>query len=678
MVKNKTYLGFAGFILLCSIIYVYSNHFNNGFHFDDSHTIVNNIYIRDIGNFFEFFTNPETKSSLPTNRQYRPLLTLSYAIDYWIGGGLIPFYFQLTTFIGFILQLFLMYFLFVHIFNVAVKHKWNSYLALFAVGWYGLHTANAETINYVCARSDSFSTLFIICGLLIYIKAKTYKKYLFIFPLTAAMLIKPSSAMFAPILIAYTFLFEHDFSFKKYFNEKVPFFLRSFVIGVLALFVSVLLFVFVSVMTPTTWIPGGGSSLTYLTTQPWVILHYFRTFFLPTELSADTDWGIISDPFDIRVIAGVVFIVIMLFIALKTAVKSNHRPISFGIIWFFLALIPSSSVVPLAEVINDHRVFFPYVGLVLSIVYSIAYFMYSFSSIGKEYLVCVFVLGLVVLVLYGKGTMQRNEVWKTDESLWYDVTIKSPNNGRGLMNYGLTQMKKGDYEVTLKYFEKALKINPNYNYLHINLGVLHAAMNQPAKADVYFRNAISYGKGNPESYYYYGNFLFGRKQNVKAEKMYLKAIELNNGHIEAWHNLMRLYVSIKKWEMLYMASNQVLSFMQSDQIANELLLLSKKEKSRLDMPIEQLVEVPTAENFLNLSLEFYQAGMFNKCIEACYQAIKIKPNFPEAYNNICSAYNQLKQWDNAIKACFKAMQQKPGYQLAKNNYDWAVLQRDSI
>ena len=44
--------------------------------------------------------------------------------------------------------------------------------------------------------------------------------------------------------------------------------------------------------------------------------------------------------------------------------------------------------------------------------------------------------------------------------------------------------------------------------MHINLGVLHAAMKQPAKADVYFRNAISYGVGNPESYYYYGNFLF--------------------------------------------------------------------------------------------------------------------------------------------------------------------------
>ena len=102
MIKKNLYLLIGGLILLSSITFVYSNHFNNGFHFDDSHTIVSNVYIRDIGNFFEFFTNPETKSSLPTNRQYRPLLTLSYAIDYWMGGGLIPFYFQMTTFFIFL------------------------------------------------------------------------------------------------------------------------------------------------------------------------------------------------------------------------------------------------------------------------------------------------------------------------------------------------------------------------------------------------------------------------------------------------------------------------------------------------------------------------------------------------------------------------------------------------
>ncbi|HIA37548.1 MAG TPA: tetratricopeptide repeat protein [Flavobacteriales bacterium] len=677
MRKSELRLVLGGLLVLFSVVFVYWDHFDNGFHFDDSHTIVTNVYIRDIGNFIEFFTNPETKSSLPTNRQYRPLLTLSYAVDYWLGEGLVPFYFQLTTFLGYLVQLILMYFLFIHLFNLGKAHKWNRYFALFAVGWYGLHTANAETINYVCARSDSFSTLFIILGLLIYIMGKGYKKYLFILPLAAGMLIKPTSAMFAPILIVYSFLFEHNFSFKNYFTQKGPILLRSWLVGAFALGVSGALFLLVSFMTPKTWIPGGNSWVDYLTTQPWVILHYFKTFFLPTQLSADTDWGIISDVIDIRVISGLLFIVLMGVLAFATSKKENLQPIGFGVLWFFLALIPSSSVIPLAEVINDHRVFFPYVGLVFAVVYTMAIFVYRFQLFSNKYIaLLLFGVGAFILVANGYGTIKRNEVWKTDESLWYDVTIKSPKNGRGLMNYGLAQMKKGDYEKALKYYEMALKLNPYYNYLHINLGVLHAAMDQPLKADRYFRKAINYGKGNPESYYFYGNFLFERKENSKAEKMYQESIHLNSGHINARHNLMKLYASISQWGKLEGICNQTLGLIASDTFASEYLLLSQNQKSRLHLPIETLVKVPSPDNFLNLSLEFYQAGLFEKCIESCYQAIKLKPDFPEAYNNICSAYNQLKQWDNAIMACSKALQQKPNYELAKNNFDWAVAQRD--
>ncbi len=47
-----------------------SNHFDNAFHFDDMHTIVNNEYIRDIRNVPRFFSDVETGSSLPTNQSY--------------------------------------------------------------------------------------------------------------------------------------------------------------------------------------------------------------------------------------------------------------------------------------------------------------------------------------------------------------------------------------------------------------------------------------------------------------------------------------------------------------------------------------------------------------------------------------------------------------------------------
>src|SRR6266550_6507658 len=42
----------------------------------------------------------------------------------------------------------------------------------------------------------------------------------------------------------------------------------------------------------------------------------------------------------------------------------------------------------------------------------------------------------------GYATFQRNKVWNTEETLWRDVTIKSPRNPRGLMNYGNTLMTK--------------------------------------------------------------------------------------------------------------------------------------------------------------------------------------------------------------------------------------------
>jgi protein O-mannosyl-transferase len=47
--------------------------------------------------------------------------------------------------------------------------------------------------------------------------------------------------------------------------------------------------------------------------------------------------------------------------------RREHRPIAFGIFWFLGALAPTSLFV-LSEVENDHRMFFPFVGLMFSVV----------------------------------------------------------------------------------------------------------------------------------------------------------------------------------------------------------------------------------------------------------------------------------------------------------------------
>jgi lipoprotein NlpI len=47
--------------------------------------------------------------------------------------------------------------------------------------------------------------------------------------------------------------------------------------------------------------------------------------------------------------------------------------------------------------------------------------------------------------------------------------------------------------------------------------------------------------------------------------------------------------------------------------------------------------------------------------------LKIRPDYAEAYNNICSAYIKLEEYEKAIEACNHALKIKPDYELAKNN-----------
>src|SRR5277367_5631039 len=131
----------APILLLCLaalVTLLYSNHFENEFHFDDFHTIVQNPYIRDIHSLPKFFVNTETTSVLPANRTWRPLLFASLAVDYWLGNAMKPFYFQLSTFLWFLVLLGLMFALF--------RKMVGLWTALFATALFALHPAVAETV----------------------------------------------------------------------------------------------------------------------------------------------------------------------------------------------------------------------------------------------------------------------------------------------------------------------------------------------------------------------------------------------------------------------------------------------------------------------------------------------------------------------------------------------------
>ncbi|MES2378284.1 MAG: hypothetical protein V4553_16960 [Bacteroidota bacterium] len=669
MEKRKFWWAVVIMMVLCTI--TYSNHFQNEFHFDDSHTIQNNVYIRNIRNIPLFFTDGSTSSSLPQNQSYRPIVTTSLAFDYWLGGGYYLFFFHLDTFVLFLLQGLLMVWFFRKIFNLSVPDvKFNTYVALIAVTFYLLHSAIAETVNYVIARSDLQSTLAVIAAFVLYQYSKQCNRfYLYLIPIIIGALAKPTAIMFAPMLFCYVLLFEEQLSLGDIFSKR----LFNVIKKTLPAFICcVFLFWLQGHLTPKTWQPGGTAPMQYLITQPFVIVHYFQMFFWPNGLSADSDWALIPGISDWRFIAGTAFILITLTIAFFTSRKKELRPISFGILWFFLALLPTSSIIPLAEVLNDHRMFFPFIGLLISVSWTIALIVKNYLP---KYNVALAAALVVILASGAYATWQRNEVWYNEETLWHDVTIKSPKNGRGLMNYGLSKMAVGDYKTADIYYTRALKLLPTYFSLYVNLGILKAATGQPALAESYFKMGQAYGTNYPDAYIYYARFLNQQHRYAEAITNLQQAISLSPGNIYARTTLMDVYQNTENWDALKALALQTLQLAPDNAETQKYLQAAETRKSKTDTEAEQVKLSPTAEKYLTLSLAYYSAGRYRQCIDASANAIKLKPNFPEAYNNICAAYNRLGQWAKAIEFGEQGLKLNPDYQLLKNNLAEAYRHR---
>src|SRR5262249_55019627 len=187
-------------------------------------------------------------------------------------------------------------------------------------------------------------------------------------------------------------------------------------------------------MTPRSWVSGAGSAWNYLITQPYVALLYLKAFFWPSGISADYDVLPFTTTNDVRFWAGFAFIVTITTITITACIFKRTRVIGFGLVWFIVALLPTS-LFPLAEVMNDHRALLSYGGLVTAFAGAISLLLnrgVRFAMVAKVATACVVVL---FLAANGYATWQRNKVWKTEESLWHDVAVKSPPKPPGLMSY---------------------------------------------------------------------------------------------------------------------------------------------------------------------------------------------------------------------------------------------------
>ena len=639
----------GGALLLAALVAAYSNHFENTFHFDDTHSITDNPAVRDLKNVPRFFSDAQLSSVLPANRTYRPVTSASLAFDYWIGGGYKPFYFHLSTFVWFTVLLALVFLLFLKAMDAADPHPSNGWTALLGTACYGLHPVSAETVNYIVQRADLYSTLGVVAGVVLWAWRPAWRsKGIYLLPPLVGVLAKAPAAIFPLVLAAWAVVVERD---ARKWRKQIAIAFAVFAGALLVL----------RAQTPPSFHPGAASSYLYWITQPFVALHYFKSFFLPTGLTADTDLAPLAGALTDEAVIGFAFVCGLMYAAIVAARRPATRPIAFGIAWFFLALLPTS-MLPLAEVENDHRMFFPFVGLTLAVAWSLRLLVFARTQVLWRR---VAVAGaVVVLGCFAWATYARNGVWRTEETLWQDVTVKSPHNGRGLMNYGLTLMARGDYAGALALFERAQLYVPAYSLLEVNLGIVTGQLNRDEEAERHFRRAMELAPDDATSYFLYGRWLRSRGRLKESMATLVTAIAKNPSLLDPRTLLMEEYSERREWDNLHALAAQTLELVPGDAAAARYLHASPGAEPP-----------PTADSYINLSLVEYRAGRYSESIAAAKEALRLNPKSAEAYNNIAAAYNSMGRWDDAIGAGQEAVRLNPAFQLAKNNLAWAQSQK---
>ena len=607
----------------------YSNHFGNSFHFDDIHTIVDNPWVRDVRHIPRYFTDATTFSVLPANQSYRPVLQATLAIDYRLAGGYSPGTFQTTTFLWFVLEIALIYVLTSAVGQrVAADREGARSAALLAAVVYALHPLCAETVNYVVQRGEVLSAVGVVGSVALYARAPGLRRFgAYLVPLIVGALAKPSALITPAILATYVWLFETA--------DGDP--LRRRGLATLravlpSLFVAVGLALLIRAKLPLTYVAGSASPGHYWLIQPFVALRYSLWLLAPIDLSADLDWGLAAGLSDPRVWYGLVFVAGLIGAAIWASRSAATRPIAFGVFWFLFSLLPTSAV-PFAEVANCQRPFLPLAGLAIASAWSVhLWWSRTASPMRRRWLAAGVAL---VLTAAAAGVHARNAVWRTEETLWHDVTLKSPTNGRGLMNYGLTRMAQGDYQTAIEYFQRAVIYAPSYSLAHTNLAIAYGGAGRPADAEREFKEGVRLAPADWRSHLFYGRWLRSAGRTADAIATLQRAAALNPFDSQAQREM---------------------------------------ERAITDPPAVHAQEA-SPEHFLSLSLTAYQAGRYRECISHAQAALERRPDYAEAYNNIAAAHNALGEWDAGIAAAERAVALKPDFPLARNNLAYAREQK---
>ncbi|MDE3245276.1 MAG: tetratricopeptide repeat protein [Acidobacteriota bacterium] len=432
-------------LILAAVLLAYFNSFGGAFQFDDYNVIVDNgrvhglaAWLGDLGGI-------------------RPLLKLSYALNWMAGPG--PWGFHLVN-------------LAIHGANgvlaftllkrLSAGNEDTGLVVLSAALIFVLHPVQTEAVTYICGRSTSLMALFYLASLVAFIRSReTASKPWNLFSALLFLLacLTKETALTLPLALV---LLERASGrwngLAQALRATSAHWLLLCIIGT-GLVLHPVQRALLATSFSTRGIPMN------LLNQVQALGYLLRAWCWPAHLNIDPFL-----PQATRLTWPMAGMAALWLGVLGLGLFSlRSRPwLGFGLLWFFLHLIPTNSFIPRLDLVNERQLYLPSLGLALVLASAARNFIRR-TNLDRKIVVTG---ALVILTALGTRTLLRNRDYQSEVALWRSSVQEAPQNPRAHNNMGYAYLLQGNKEQARRAFETALALDPGYAKARANLDSL--------------------------------------------------------------------------------------------------------------------------------------------------------------------------------------------------------------
>lgn len=389
--------------------------------------------------------------------------------------------------------------------------------AWIAAAIFAVHPFQAEPVNYIFARSTTLATVLCLASLASWIGGHRWWAVAWF---GGALLAKEECVAFPALL-----LLLEGWKLRQQRERRID--IKRVLWPILAMFaLSVLagIRVFVAIAENPGAPAGAQAGISwqaYGLAQGLVILRYLRMLALP--------WGFSVDP-DIAVPPAWLGILAWLALGLLAAAAAmfalRGKQAGLWLLAGFILLLPSSSVLPVADLAADRRLYLPMIG-----------FAAAAGVLLERVRPPVVIAALAVLTAF---SVVRTQTWRTEASLWEDAARKAPHKVRPKIQLARAVEPARAIEI----LEGAQRIAPDNALVPSEEGRIYLSLGKPDLALMAFGRALALQPRSADALNNRGAALLALDQRQAAQADFERALAIDACQFDARLNLERLGVAI--------------------------------------------------------------------------------------------------------------------------------------